>query len=358
VFAGATREVVFSNPEVVRRVNEEFIPVALKAAMVNNPPRGIEGDLYAEIGRSKPALQGICTVNSDGKVLAWALSFDDEKSILKFLDHVLDRYRQSPNAEKPVTAERFRKYPSRKLVDVRDNGKHVQVPQRHAQNDRCPARPSLERGTLVGRIIGRPFDKNGKPIADTIRQEHYMEARFEISVVHQQQLAAAAKKAEGQRFQISSEFARGLIAPAFLGQLDVNPMGDVPGSRNDSRSWKFWGRKVASGDSEIVRVRIEGESHVEGGQDAGRNPRSDGRRWEHRVTLRWQGFVDLKQDRVTQLVMIANGNERLRWGNARLKLTREADVEHLMAGHPIDLECPVRYALSAKPCSDDEVRQR
>ncbi len=98
MFAGAAREVVFSNPEVVRRVNEEFIPVALKAAMVNNPPRGIEGALYAEIGRSKPAPQGICTVNSDGKVLAWALSFDDDRSILKFLDHVSDRYRQSPNA--------------------------------------------------------------------------------------------------------------------------------------------------------------------------------------------------------------------------------------------------------------------
>ena len=55
MFAGAAREAVFSNPNVVRRVNQEFIPVALKAGMINNPPRGIEGELYAEIARSKPA---------------------------------------------------------------------------------------------------------------------------------------------------------------------------------------------------------------------------------------------------------------------------------------------------------------
>ncbi len=111
---------VFSNPEVIRRVNKEYIPVALKAAQVNNPPPGIEGALYAEIARSKPAPQGICTANSAGKVLAWALSFDDDESILEFLDHVAQRYRQSADAAKPVTAERFKKFPSRKLADVED----------------------------------------------------------------------------------------------------------------------------------------------------------------------------------------------------------------------------------------------
>jgi hypothetical protein len=31
VFAGAVREAVFSNPDVIRRVNADFVPVALKA---------------------------------------------------------------------------------------------------------------------------------------------------------------------------------------------------------------------------------------------------------------------------------------------------------------------------------------
>ena len=62
----------------------------------------------------------------------------------------------------------------------------------------------------------------------------------------------------------------------------------------------------------------------------------------------------MKRDRVTQLFMIANGDERLRWGNARLNLTREADAEHLMAGHPIDLECHVRYGLFAELSSSND----
>ena len=111
MFAAAAREVVFANPDVIRRINRDFVPVALKAALVNNPPPGIEGRLYAEIGRSKPAPQGICTTNSDGKVLSWALSFDDNDSILSFLDHVVDRYRQHPDASQSVAAERYMKFP-------------------------------------------------------------------------------------------------------------------------------------------------------------------------------------------------------------------------------------------------------
>jgi hypothetical protein len=355
VFAGAAREVVFSNREVVRRVNKEFIPVALKAAMVNFPPRGIEGELYAEIGRSKPAAQGICTVNSAGKVLAWALSFDDDKSILKFLDHVATRYKESPDAQKPVIAERFRNYPSRKLADFKDTERRITVTEQHAKDDRCPARPALAIGTLVGRIIGRPLDKSGKPIADTIRQEDYMEARMEVAVEHQAQLAAAVKKANGKRFRIPDEFARSVITHAFLGQLDVNPMGGVPGSRNNSRRWEFTGQAIESDDPTIARVRIEGESSVKGGQDTAGNPTRDGRLWEHRVTLNWQGYADIKDGRVLQLAMLANGDERLRWQNVNFKLTTESDAEHLMAGHPIDLECAVRYGLFAEPAGVDEV---
>ncbi|MEK6236169.1 MAG: hypothetical protein N2C14_15795, partial [Planctomycetales bacterium] len=96
MFAGAAREVVFSNRQVVRRIQQDFIPVALKAALVNNPPGGPEGKLYAEISRGKPAPQGICVANSAGKPLVWALSFDDEKSIADFFEYAAKRYREFP----------------------------------------------------------------------------------------------------------------------------------------------------------------------------------------------------------------------------------------------------------------------
>ena len=43
MFAGAAREAVFSNPEVVRRVNADFVAVALKAALVFH--LAIEGEV-------------------------------------------------------------------------------------------------------------------------------------------------------------------------------------------------------------------------------------------------------------------------------------------------------------------------
>ncbi len=199
----------------------------------------------------------------------------------------------------------------------------------------------------MGRIIGRALDQEGKPVADTIRQEHYMEARFVVPVTAQEQLSAAAIRADGKQFRLPSAFVQVLIGNAFLGQLDVNPMGGVPGSRNDHGKWEFTGLQVESDDSEGVMVRIAGESAVAGGPDEiGR--RTDGRMWEHRVTLKWQGYADLKDGRIIRLAMIASGAERLRWGNTRFQLTTEPDVQHLMAGHPIDLDCGVRYGLFAE----------
>ena len=49
MFAGAVREAVLSNPDVIRRINADFVPVALKAALVNRPPDDEEGLLYREI---------------------------------------------------------------------------------------------------------------------------------------------------------------------------------------------------------------------------------------------------------------------------------------------------------------------
>jgi hypothetical protein len=348
VFAGAAREVVFANPDIVRRINAEFIPVALKAALVNNPPTGVEGELYAELNRTKAAPQGICVSNSAGKPLAWALSFDSESSIGKFLDYAQQRFKDAQDPARPVTTERFMKFPGHKLADIAGSGRERTVPSGHPANERCPALPAREPGTLVGRIIGRPLDENGLPIDRTLRQEDYLEARFEISSQLQRRLSRAAAAAGDESFTVPAEVARAIVSHAYLGQLDVSPLGGIPiGGRTDSESIQFRARNIA-GDKATRMLRVTGESVVSGGP-AQSAIRTDGRQWEHRVQLTWEGYIELTDDRVTQLVMMAEGMERLRWGNRALLLTIEPDVEHLMAGHPIDLDCRVRYGLTAAP---------
>ena len=96
------------------------MPVALKAALVNNPPGGLEGKFLAEISRSKPAPQGVCVVNASGKVLAWALSFDDDAQVPKFLDFTLAQNKKFPDDTKPVPTRRFMRFPGRPLPGMAD----------------------------------------------------------------------------------------------------------------------------------------------------------------------------------------------------------------------------------------------
>jgi hypothetical protein len=181
-------------------VNADFVPVALKAALVNYPPNDEEGRLYREIGRSKILPQGICVINSACKVLAWAEMFDDDNSVVTFLDHCLKRSAQLPDAKKPVPAERYMKFPSQKLADIEDNGKAPVIARRHAEGKSCPATPQVPQGTIDARLFGRALNKDGKPVADTLRQENYIEDRFQVPVAMQAALAKALQGAGRDRF--------------------------------------------------------------------------------------------------------------------------------------------------------------
>src|SRR5438105_1685924 len=111
-----------------------------------------------------PAPQGIGVVNSAGKVLAWAVMFDDDPSVVGFLDHARKRFADFPDAKKPVPAERYQKFPSHQLADVADTRTALRVPERHADGRACPATPPQPRGTVLARVFGRALDADGKPL--------------------------------------------------------------------------------------------------------------------------------------------------------------------------------------------------
>ena len=337
MFAGAAREAVFSKPEVIRRINAAFVPVALKAGLVNNPPAGAEGELYREIGRSKPAPQGICVVNSAGKVLDWVLMFDDDQSILAFLDHCVKRFARYPDAKQPVAAQRYMKFPSARLEDIEDSGKVTAIVDHHPPGTSCPATPRLPQGTVVARVFGRALGADGKPVADTVRQEHYVEDRFHVPVAMQEALARALADAGTERFRLADDLARLLVSHAYLGQLDVNPVG-APGGRSQLKQCEFWAQKI-----DAARIRVEGKSEAAGASRDGDG--GDGRLWRHEVKLTWEGLIEMRARRITRLLLVAGGSDKLTWANAFKELRGESDTAHLPAGHPIDLACAVRYGI-------------
>ena len=334
---------IFSNADVIRRVNADFVPVALKAGLVNNPPDNAEGRLYREIGRSKIKPQGICVVNSAGKVLDWVFMFDDDKSVLTFLDHARKRFAEYSDAKKPFPAERYMKFPSQKLDDIEDNGKVVPIVERHSEGQSCPGKPRVEQGTIIARVFGRALDRDGKPVADTVRQEHYVEDRFNVPVDRQEALAKALAAAGTERFTIADDQARLLVSHAFMGELDVNPFGGHHGGKSLRADCTLWGQKVQTDGNGPVRVHIDGKS------DAAGFAREDGQNWQHQVKLAWEGLIEMKGNRMTRLLLVARGTEKL-------KRNKHEEPGNPPAGHVvfIDLDCGVRYGIIGEPVPAEE----
>lgn len=327
-------------------MKEKFIPVALKAAQVGNPPDSPEGRLYREIGRSKPAPQGICAVNSAGKVLAWSLMFDDDKSVLAFLDYAAARFAEFPDATNPVPAVRFQRFPSQKLNEIEDTRAELEVPGRHPGPERCIATTGVPAGTVLARAYGRAL-KEGRPVEETLRQDQYVEDRFEVFPSAQEALARAAAEAGAERFKMPAELARALVGHAYLGMLDVNPLG-APGGKNDRQKLELWCRKEGN------LLRIEGTSDVAGGHAAA-GFGSDGRLWTHEVSLAWKGRIELKDRRIARLLVLAEGRERLKWGNERMHRAGQSEVSMLPGGRPIDFAGDVRYGMIGEPARPEQV---
>lgn len=345
MFAGAAREAVFTKPEVTKRVASEFVPVALKAALVNGPPDDPEGRAYARIGRSKPAPQGICATDGYGRALVWTLGFDDGASIPKFLDHVLDLYKSHHDDHAPFATERWRRYPSTRLPDTPADPSEGDAPPRppdsHPAGHACDGLPHVPAGTLIARVVGRALSADGTPVADTDGQERYVEDSFDLPPIAQAGFASAAAEAAGERFRIPESFSRWWVEHAYLGQLDVRP------SRVDRLD--LLARRTADGS-----FRVEGDTEASGGDAT--SPRDDGAVHAHRIHLTWEGFAKVEGKAVTDLVLLAQGTERVRWGNVRMEgMTSEPEVAHLMGGKAFDQDGGVRYGIEAHTAPADRV---
>jgi hypothetical protein len=343
VFAGAAREAVFSNPEVVARIQKDFIPVALKAGTVQKSAAGIESEIYRQLRRTQPAAQGICTMNSAGKVIAWSLSFDDNESVLTFLEHAKKRFNSHPNSG--LAAERFRRFPSSQLPDVPDDGMKLKIPKKHHADDRCPGELRMSRGSLPGKIVGRAFGKDGKPLSGIRSQDNYVEDTLEISRAMQVELLMASDKAVG-RFLIPQLLAREFVGNAYLGMLDVNPLGgDRVRAKLLEESIQLWAQK--HGDGQLV---ISGTSRVNSKNREG-VVADTGRKWNHLVDLKWHGFMNLNAEGIREIVLSARGHEKLSWGGPGSRVSPDAaknPVAHLPSGHSLDISSAVRYGITAR----------
>lgn len=128
MFAGALREEVFSLAPVIRRIQDEFIPVAVSVPKFLGDD--VEGRFYRSLAvqevpstSGSPIPQGVCVVTGGGTVLAWTQLFRDEKAVNGFLDAMLARFHAKPDSR---------------------------AAPEHAPGDPCPAARPQRRGALAG----------------------------------------------------------------------------------------------------------------------------------------------------------------------------------------------------------------
>ena len=334
---------VFSKPEVIELVKQGFIPVALKAATVQNPPPGPESQIYHELRRTQPAPQGICVANSAGKTLAWSLGFDDGQQVAAFFRHAKDLYAANPDSA--TTAQRYRRSPTARMPDALDDGRTFDLPAAHADGDHCPGALRLAPGSIPGRIVGRAFNADGQPLSEIRSQDNYIEDILEISKPMQDQLLATATSATG-KFRIPQDLAREFTENAYLGMLDVNPLGgDQVRARLIHESIEFYAEKQSDN-----RLTITGKTSVSAKNRDG-DPRDRGRLWSHDVALEWHGFIDIDPAGITGVALLANGHEHLVWGGPGSHVPENAaenPAAHLLSGRPLNIATPVRYGLTAR----------
>jgi hypothetical protein len=358
VYAGAAREAVFSVPAVMRRVQADFVPLALRAPAVNRPdsvPDDDERWLYRRIHRARLAPQGICILNSAGQVLAWVQMFDDDQSVLAFLGHGLDRFRENDDARQLVVTERYMMYPSLRQGDLQDEAElPAVIAERHPQGKRCTAangKGKVPPGSFEARLVGRALDDQGRPVADTVRQEQYVEDKFIITPEMQEALAGVLATAGAAPVRLPEEFARLCAVHAHLGHIDVQPcLCMIKGQAENKGEWKrcdFRAQKVKSQEAASL-WRIEGESEVV--SEVAINGQG-----VHDVRLDWEGFIEMQGTRIRQLVLSAQGREKLQFAKDDHPLKREkrAEVAILPGGRPIDIECGVRYGILGDPVAEE-----
>ncbi|MEQ1862024.1 MAG: hypothetical protein ABMA13_19060 [Chthoniobacteraceae bacterium] len=331
-------------------MQSDFVAVSVAAGNMHRPAAGLENELLRAIGKSGPAPQGIAVLNADGQVLDWVLMFDDDASVLKFLDHARQRFAVHPDNSAPFMTERYQRFPGSKRDDVAAHTVTVPKGGGHDDTVRCPADSIYEPGTLIAKVAGRRVIEEGRLTGDTVNQEDYSQDRFVITPGTQRQLLEAVNKADGKRVRVPDQVARQWVTYAYMGMLDVNPFNNPAGATSDHKDVAF---DIETAGGHPGWYRITGESH---GSVKTERRQGDGAGFENDVQLTWRGFARIENDRLVSLLLRGDGDERLMWNPGGLPgaIGRGPEVANLPAGRHVDWKGPVSFSIIGTPAKAEQ----
>ena len=119
----------------------------------------------------------------------------------------------------------------------------------------------------------------------------------------------------------------------------MQPLDNPGRSKGELKKCAFAAQKLASRVASAPGVtlwRVEGDSEVFIDDKMAHGSPGD----MHEVKLKWHGFIEIDQNRMTRLVLSAGGSEKLKF--ARL----------------FDMACDVRFGILGEPVTANEVKDR
>lgn len=311
MFAGALREEVFSGAPVIRRITDEFVPVAISV------PRYFGEDAESRFYRAltfqklpptsaAPVPQGLCVLAPDGTVMEWVQVFRDAGAVMQFLDRTQAAFRAHTGAA-PLAAA-------------------------HPAGERCPGTPVIQRGSLHGTLYGQARDANGALLGTTGAQSLYMQEALTLARHDADELAALARSAgRGTRVPVPEPLVRRLLSEWFLGQKDASLLANPVGAM--ARIYRL--ELSVEGPLEDGRARLIGAFDVVTQRE---------RLLRHEQRLDLEGVVAVDAAGLARLTLVGRGTYHFQWNG----FSDEADrFRQLMAGRAVDAAHGVTFGLVA-----------
>jgi hypothetical protein len=278
----------------------------------------------------------MCVVNAGGQALVWTMNHEENEDILSYLDYGLERFRKNSDGRESIMTERYLEYPKKRLEDYKMEARTSPVPPGHRELESCPWSTARPRGTVMARVVGRALDKNGHPLAETLRQASYTEDGFHIPPKIQENLARSLADDETNRISLPLELTRDWVKHAYMGVLDVQPLDNSGLSKGELKRCDFGAQKIGRSNGRAL-WRVEGESEVFIDDKMNHGIPGD----MHEVKLKWRGFIEMDGDYITELVLSASGQENLKFQSAH-------------GGSRFDLAGAVVFGILGGPTSQDK----
>lgn len=295
VFTGANQDQALLKQQLIERLQDQFIPLALRSQDLDNAqrqnPKTEEAQRLRRLAQSMPASSAYATLNLDGQVLDWAVRFDNDKALEQFLNNQWQRFNDQPKFTANAKIGQFLNYPKvQRPSETAKTSQPKHWTSKHPPKRFCRGRHPWPQDALKITVLGQDANKL-----------HKQKDLFLLTPKDQAQIL----KHLDQR--LPKPLAQSLIRQAFLGSKTHQPDGNAFNIKAQWNSCQLRLTKTTNGQAQLT-----GHSSI-----LSQSPNNHSVKLKHQVTLTWLGRLSYSKNRILSLKLYAHGHEQLSFQDLR-----------------------------------------